>query len=334
VDSDEGRDRVVSRLLAFVPLLALLLCLYAVDLPFFVESPGQAKSVLPLIDVDGTPTYDSEGKLLLTTVNIGRVNVYHAVRAWLDPAANLVSERDLIPPGESDVEYERRSFSQMDQSKIAAVAVALSRFGDYPELRGPGVIVQDSVQGTPAAGRLFPGDLLVAADGTPINDPEHLTQLLAEAGAGARIDFTVRPLEGGEEEVVPLRPIQDPADPSRTIIGILSVANFPFTVRIESGEIGGPSAGLMWALGVSELLTSDDLTGDRTLAGTGTVDLEGNVGPIGGILLKIEAAERAGASVFLLPQDNMAEARDAETDLRLVPVTNVDQAVAFLEGAA
>jgi PDZ domain-containing protein len=291
--------------------------------------------VLPLIDVEGQPSYDSEGRLLLTTVNFGRVNVYDAVRAWIDPAANLVDEQSVIPPGQTDLEFERRSLSQMDQSKIAAVAVSLERLTGYPEEHGDGVIVQDTVQGGPAFGRLFPGDLIVAADGEPVADPEDLTRMIGEAGAGTSIRFTVRPLEGGEEETVPLVPIRDPQppedDPDRAIIGILSVVNFPFTVRIESGDIGGPSAGLMWALGVTELLTPEDLTGDDTLAGTGTVDLLGNVGPIGGIGLKIIAAERAGASAFLVPRDNLAEARAVGSDLPLVSVTTVDQAIEFLE---
>lgn len=332
-----GFDRVrLGRwVLTLVPALALGLCLYAVDLPYFVESPGQAKSVLPLIDVDGAPTHQSDGRLLLTTVNIGRVNVYDAARAWVDPAARLVDEDSVIPPGQTDLEFERTSLSQMDASKIAAVAAALARLTDYPDDHGEGVIVQTTFADTPAAGRLFPGDLIVAADGDPIAGPEEMSEAIEEAGPGTTIRFTVRPLEGGEEEVVPLRPIRDPRpspdDPDRVIIGILSVPNYPFTVRIESGQIGGPSAGLMWALGVTELLTDEDLTGDRTLAGTGTVDAAGNVGPIGGITLKILAAERAGATVFLLPQQNLGEARSVDTDIRLVPVGTVDQAIDVLE---
>jgi PDZ domain-containing protein len=115
------------------------------------------------------------------------------------------------------------------------------------------------------------------------------------------------------------------------VIGIYPVANFPFDIRIESGSIGGPSAGLMWTLGVTDLLTSGDLTADLAIAGTGTVDLNGNVGPIGGITLKVVAAERANAEAFLVPQPNLAEARTVATDLRLVPVSNVEQAISFLE---
>lgn len=329
------RDRGIRRLLlTLVPSAVFAVSLYFVELPLWVESPGGARSVLPLISIDGAPTYDSDGRLLLTTVNVGRVNVYYAFRAWLDPAARLLSEREVIPPGQTDREHELLSLSQMDQSKIAAVAVALERVTDYPEVHGPGTIVQDIVPGAPADGRLFPGDLITEVDGEPLDGLEELRRSIGEAGeAGRAIRMAVRPLEGGPERNVTVRPVLD-AEEDRPVVGIFTVANFPFEVAIESGSIGGPSAGLMWALGVTDVLTAGDLTGGNAVAGTGTVDLEGNVGPIGGIALKVEAAELADAETFLLPQANLAEARGADTDLRLVPVMTVDQAVGFLEGEA
>jgi PDZ domain-containing protein len=320
-------------LLTLIPSAVLVLCLYLVELPLWVESPGGARSVLPLIAIDGAPTYDSEGRLLLTTVNVGRVNSFYALRAWLDPAANLLSERDVIPPGQTDREYEQVSLSQMDQSKIAAVAAALERFTDYPEEHGQGAIVQDTVSGAPAHGRLFPGDLITEVNGEPLDDLAELDALIDQAGARGLLELVVRPLEGGPSRAVSLLPVRD-VETGDPIIGIFTVAHFPFDVRIESGSIGGPSAGLMWALGVADLLTAEDLTGDRAIAGTGTVDLFGDVGPIGGITLKLQAAEKAEAEVFLLPQENLAEARTADADIQLVPVSTVEQAVSFLQGAA
>jgi PDZ domain-containing protein len=289
--------------------------------------------VLPLITIDGAPTYDSDGRLLLTTVNVGRVNIYYALRAWLDPAARLLSEREVIPPGQTDREYEQLSLSQMDQSKIAAVAVALERATDYPAEHGPGVIVQDTVAGTPAAGRLFPGDLITRIDGLHLDGVGELRRAIEGTDAARAIEMTVHPLEGGPHRTVSVRPVLDEEE-DRPVIGVFTVEAFPFDVRIESGTIGGPSAGLMWALGVTDLLTPDDLTMDRAVAGTGTVDLEGNVGPIGGIALKVLAAERGDAETFLVPQSNLAEARQVDTDLQLVPVNTVEQAVSFLEGSA
>lgn len=320
-------------LLTLIPAAVLALSLYLVELPLWVESPGGARSVLPLITIDGAPTYDSDGRMLLTTVNVGRVNVYYALRAWLDPAARLLSEREVLPPGQTDREYQQLSLSQMDQSKIAAVAVALELATDYPAEHGPGVIVQDTVAGTPAAGRLFPGDLITRIDGDPLAGVAELRRAIEQTGTGGAIEMTVRPLEGGPHRTVTVRPILD-EEQDRPVIGVFSVDAFPFDVRIESGTIGGPSAGLMWALGVTDLLTPDDLTVDRAVAGTGTVDLDGNVGPIGGIALKLQAAERADAETFLLPQANFAEARQLGTDIQLVPVNTVDQAIRFLEEAS
>jgi Lon-like protease len=314
------------------PAAALAICLYAVELPLFVESPGSARSVLPLIDIDGTDTFASRGELLLTTVSLGRANVYDALAAWLDPDAALLREREVLAPGQTDREYRQVSRSQMDQSKIAAVAVALESLTDYPRTHARGVIVQDVVAGTPAAGELFPGDLITSIDGDPLGGVSELRRRIEEAGTERTLALDVRPVEGGDARRVSLRPAQIEGQDG-PVIGIVSVANFPFDVRISSGDIGGPSAGLMWALGVTDLLTSDDLTDGRDIGGTGTLDLEGRVGPIGGVRLKIVAAEEVGADVFLFPRGNLAEARGAGEDIDLVPVATVTEALRALDGA-
>jgi PDZ domain-containing protein len=319
--------------LTLVPSAVLASCLYLVDIPLWVESPGGARSVLPLIKIDGAPSYDSDGSLLLTTVSVGRANLYYALRAWLDPAASVLTDRQVLPPGQTDRDYERLSLSQMDQSKIAGVAVALEQNTDYPRVHGPGVIVQDVLPGSPADGRLFPGDLITELDGDPLADLDELSRVITYAGEGRTIGMTVRPLEGGPKREVSVRTVFDD-EAGRPVVGIFPVANFPFGITIDSGRIGGPSAGLMWSLGVTELLTAEDLTGDHVIAGTGTVELDGNVGPIGGIALKVAAAERAHAETFLLPQANLAEARSVDTDMRLVPVLTVEQAIGYLEGDA
>ena len=319
--------------LSVVPSAVLALCLYLVELPLWVESPGNAKSVVPLIAVHGAPTYQSEGRLLLTTVNVGRVNLYYALRAWLDPAATVLSDRDILPPGLTDQEYDRISLSLMDESKVAAVAVALEGSTEYPDEHGRGALIQDTIPGSPADGSLFAGDLITHIDDEPLADLDALGRAIDAAGAGRSLRLSVRPVEGGTKRTVTLRPVVDP-ELDRPVLGVYTVANFPFEVQIESGSIGGPSAGLMWTLGVTDLLTPGDLPGDRAIAGTGTVDLAGNVGPIGGITLKVQAAEEEDADVFLLPRANLAEARTVDTELELVPVGTVDQALSYLEGDA
>jgi PDZ domain-containing protein len=315
------------------PAAALAVCLSVVELPLFVEAPGRARSVLPLIDVDGTSTYESEGRLLLTTVNVGRLNAFETLAAWIDPEAEVIPEHVVIPPGQTDQEYERASRSQMDQSKIAAVAVALELLTDYPDEHGPGVIVQDVLGGAPAEGRLFPGDLITHVNGSPVADVGQLRDAIRAAEDGRPVTLRVRPIEGGATSAVEVRPTRvEGVD--RPVIGIATVANFPYEVDIQSGTIGGPSAGLMWALGVIETLTPEDLTGGRVIAGTGTVDLEGRVGRIGGVRQKVVGAEEAGAEMFLLPRGDMPDARGAGERIELVPVDTVEQALRFLEGRA
>ena len=319
------------RLMILLPGLTFLLCLYAVPVPLFVESPGPAHDVVPRIDIDKVRTFQPRGRLLLTTVNVGRVNLLDAIRAWIDPRAGVVPEREIFPPGQTEREFEQLSQSQMDQSKIAAVAVALQRLTGYPRRHGPGALVYATQRGMPAHGALFPGDLIVRADGEPVPGVEALRRVIRRAGIGGSLRLTVRPVEGGDRRTVRLRPAA--GGPEREPrIGIVPVANFPFPVLISSGRIGGPSAGLMWALGVVDLLEPGDLTGGRTLAGTGAVDIEGRVYPIGGIRLKIVAAEEAGAEVFLVPRANLAEAEDVAETIELVPVATIRDALRFLEG--
>jgi PDZ domain-containing protein len=313
-------------LLTLSPLVILAISLYLVDLPLFVEAPGRTQPVLSLIDIDGTTTYDSGGKLLLTTINVGRSNLYEALRGWLDDDMQVVPEREVIPPGQTEAEYERVQGSLMDQSKIAAVARALRRVVDYPLNARKGVIVHFVVAGTPAEGKLFTGDVITAVDGEPLGGLPQLKRLIGEA-KGRTLELSVEPLEGGTSRTVNVKPVPVEDGP---VIGISGIPNFPVDVRIESGEIGGPSAGLMWAVGVADLLTREDLTGGRVVAGTGTVDLGGGVGPVGGIHLKILAAERAGAHIFLLPHGNLPEARRAG-DMELVPVATVAEAIEVLE---
>jgi len=211
------------------------------------------------------------------------------------------------------------------------VAVALEALNEYPDEHGPGVIVQDVLAGAPAEGVLFPGDLITEVDGVPLPGVEELRRAIEAAGTARALTFLVEPVEGGgDPRTVEVRPARVEGE-DRPVIGIATVANFPFEVHIESGSIGGPSAGLMWALGVTEVLTPEDLTRGRTIAGTGAVDLEGNLHAIGGVRLKVLTAERAGAEAFILPEGNLAEARAAGERIELVPVATVDEAIRFLE---
>lgn len=314
-----------------VPVAALAVVLGSVSLPAYSVGPGPVREVGSRIDVSGAEVYPSEGRYVLTSVLVERVTAFEAVAAWLDGDRSVVSERSILAPGETDEEGGRRAISQMDQSKIDAIYVVLSALTAYPEDHGPGVLVESVVDGCPAEGWLYPGDVIESVDGTTIRDVEHFAEVLDAAEAGRSLRFSVD--ADGETEQVTLTPRVCGGAP-RPLLGVRPVATFPFVVGISSDEIGGPSAGLMWALGLYDLLTPGDLTGGRTVAGTGAIDLDGRVTPIGGIEQKIIAARRAGVDVFLVPEANLETARRAAGGLEIVSVSTLDQALDYLQGVA
>jgi PDZ domain-containing protein len=317
------------KLAALAPVAALLAALWSVSLPYFAEGPGPARDVEPLIRITSHQTFPSRGHFILTSVGFTAVNAFQAVGAWLDPTRNVVSEDVIIPPGESSQEATRRSVSQMDQSKIDAAVVVLSRLAGYPKAHGQGLLVESVGDGCPADGRLFPGDLLVAVNGKPVPDSDTLGGIIRSTPGGTAVRFQVK--VAGRTFPVSITPSRCQGS-KRRLVGITTVPSFPFPITISSGDIGGPSAGLMWALGLYDLLTPGDLTGGRTIAGTGQIEPDGTVVPIGGVQQKIAAARAAGATVFLLPRGNLADAREVAGDLPLVPVDRFQDALAYLQG--
>ncbi len=315
-------------LFTLIPSAVLALCLSVVDLPIWVESPGGARSVLPLITIDGAPTYGSDGQLLLTTVNVGRVNVFYALRAWADPAARVISEREILPRGVTDREYDRVSLSQMDQSKIEAARVVLGRVAGYPEEHGPGALIEFVGEGCPADGRLFPGDVILEVDGEAIDSAREASRSIDAVPVGRPVAFRID--ADGEVRNVRVARGRCPGE-EEALLGVVLVEAFPFEISIESGDVGGPSAGLMWALALYDLLTPGDLTRGRTIAGTGTIDAEGSVGPIGAVRDKVAGAQGVEADIMLVPRSNLRELRDVDLgELDLIAVSTFDDALEAL----
>jgi PDZ domain-containing protein len=312
----------------FVLLIVVAFAAGWVPLPYFALGPGPAREVVPLIHVDGAPTYGSSGRLVMTTVRFTQVTALGAIVAWIDPEQVVVDEETVYPPGLSPSEEEERAISQMDQSKIDAAAVALSEVTSYPRDHGAGALVEFVGADCPADGQLFSGDQILRIAGERVDSRREASRLINTVPVDEPIEFRVR-AEGDEHDVRVTRGRCAGVD--EPVIGIVLVDSFPFGITIESGDVGGPSAGLMWAVGLYDLLTPGDLTGGRTIAGTGTIDLDGNVGPIGGILDKVVAARDANAKVMLVPRANFDELRDVDTgDLTLIPVSTFDEAVEAL----
>jgi PDZ domain-containing protein len=321
------RKRSRLRWIPLVVAAVLLLASVSIPLPYYSVGPGPAREVVPLIKVEGHPTYDS-GRLVMTTVSFQKVTGATAMLAWLDPDEAVVEQDLVYPPGQTVAEEEERSLSQMDTSKIAATSVVLDRLTNYPTDHGEGVLIETVYERCPAEGELFAGDLVGSIGGTAIDDVADASRAIEAVAPGDPLVFHIS--AGGEERNVTVTRGACPGV-DRPVIGIRMVNSFPFGVEISSGEIGGPSAGMMYALGLYDLLTPGDLTHGRLIAGTGTIELDGSVGPIGGITDKIVAARGAGAQVFLVPKDDLAEARTVDPgDMQLISVSSFDDALRAL----
>ena len=303
-------------------------------LPFYAYSSGPVGDALQSVQVSEVATYDSDGELIMLTVSSQEVNPFEALIAGFDPDIDLVPREAVRPPDESIEDFVARNRATMDLSRETAITLALTRLGFEVVTRSDGVLVADLVEGAPAASILQVDDVIISVQGRPVELADQVGPIVAESRVGDLVDLQVqRGQEVLDLEVTLIGRDDDPAVP---MIGISAVAlnprfEYPFPIDIDAGLVGGPSAGLMYTLAVMELLAPDDLTQGRVVAGTGTIDSAGNVGPIGGVRQKVVAAEAAGAEVMLVPAGNLDEALTARRErLELIPVANLDEALAAL----
>lgn len=304
-----------------------------VPAPYVVESPGPTFNTIgeidsePLINVDGRETYPTSGGLDLTTVFVAggpgqQISIFDAFRAWADPA-QAVTPRELVyPPDASESDIEERNAAAMTSSQESAVASALSHLNiPFEETLSVVGLAPDSA----SEGILQESDVLAGVNGEPIDALEPLKDAL-NAADGESVEITV--LRDGEEVVETVTPLESPSGDFQLGVFLMSEFQFPFDVEIALNNVGGPSAGTMFALGIVDKLTAGELTGGRHFAGTGTIDSSGNVGPIGGIRQKLVGARNAGAEVFLAPAANCEEVIGHIPDgLRVVRVETLDDAV-------
>jgi PDZ domain-containing protein len=325
--------RVWRLIIAIVVAVALGLLAYYVRIPSLVAFvPGPVRDVEELVEVEGTTTYSSEGKLFLTTVSVDdHVTLIDWISSGFDPDVTVISEEDFTG-GLSIEELRKRNAQQMRESKLHAKEVALGELGLGPE--GDGARVKRTFDGLPAEGVLQRGDVIVRINNETISTTCEVTSVLQDVGIGSEAEVTVRRL--GTLKTFTLTTVAHPEDPSFPVLGVLiRDVNYRFDpgldVKIETGDIGGPSAGLMFALVLYDRLTPDDLTAGRSIAGTGTIACDGRIGAISGIEQKVAGAEQEGAEIFLVPVANADGARDAADDLEVVPIATFDDAVEYLE---
>jgi PDZ domain-containing protein len=330
-------QRTLAGLMAVPLLIALWLTAVLVPLPYVTYEPGLTVDVLAethgreIIQVQGEKTYRDDGQLRMTTVYVtqpdARVNLFELMRDWVSPDASVYPYDAVYQPDETTAENRRQGAVEMVSSQDAAVATALHELGYHVE---PGLEVLAVEPGAPADGALRVRDLFLKVDGAPVTSAKQVIRAVTDASAGQPVTFVVR--RGGKPVDVSVTPRRN--DGKQTIgIQLGTGYEFPFDVSVNIDEsIGGPSAGLMFSLGIYDTLTKGSLTGGDTVAGTGTIDGKGRVGPIGGIQQKIVGARNAGAGLFLVPPDNCADAKGAPNeDMRLVKATTMHSAVTSIQ---
>lgn len=308
---------------------ALTFAAFYLPLPFFYAFlPGPVRDVERLVEVSDAKTYSSEGSLYLTTVSVDvQVTFAEWVQSLFDERRTIVG-RDQVTGGGTFKELKQQQKIEMNQSQQRARETALSALDMKA---GDGVRVIETVEGSPAQGVLLTDDVIVAVEDQKVDTACDASDLISAHEPGDRLELTVRRGVGTRRLAVTTAASPDDSDKAFVGIYMETVEDLGPQVTFKTGRIAGPSAGLMFSLALYDRLTPDDLTKGQEIAGTGTIQCGGEIGPIGGIQQKVAAAEDEGAVVFLAPAPNVAEARAVADDIEIVPIETFDDALSYLE---
>jgi PDZ domain-containing protein len=324
-------------------LLAIMLAFAVmyVPLPYYITKPGLAEKLEPYVQVEGG--YKEKGDFMLVTVSMSRANITNYIIAKLNKYYTIYKEEDILGKGETDEQYQFRQLQLMDESQDAAIFNAYKRANKKVEFENRGVLVVAVSKDMPAAKELKLGDRLTAVDGKQLTTADEFIDYLKTKKQGdfVQIDY----VRNNEKKSVRLKLAPIKGESGRAGIGVQIVTdqklNAEPKVKIDSQRIGGPSAGMMFTLEIYNQLTKEDITKGYEVAGTGTINAKGEVGPIGGISQKVIAADKAGAEIFFAPNENgsthsnyrdaVKTAKDIGTKMKIVPVDTLDDALNYLE---
>jgi PDZ domain-containing protein len=338
--SPRGRRAWVGPAVLFSGV-ALVVGLGVTPAPYVIEQPGPVFDTLgtsgedvPLISIPDETTYPTEGTLDMLTVSVvgnpqSLPTWIEVATAWFDRTKAVVPVAQIFPPSSTVEERDQANQAEMTDSQQEAIAAALTELG-YPI--GQRVAVAQVPDDSPAAGALEAGDEILAVAGEPVADVPALRRAVQASGTQQPVTLSIE--RDGAEQDVQVTPVDNDG---AAVIGIVAGAafDFPFEVDIQLDDVGGPSAGMMFALGIIDKLTEGALNGGASVAGTGTIDAAGEVGAIGGIRQKMFGAVDAGAQYFLAPADNCNEVVGHVPDgLQVFSVATLDDSLAALKGVA
>lgn len=317
-------------------LVVLVVGSSLLSVPYVALRPGSVRPVSQQIVVEDARSFPPEQSVAFTTVNVGSVSLLEALAGWLDDGVDVLPEERVRGSRSAD-ENRRYNAQLMDTSKLTAIAVAQEHLGEDVRITTSGTIVRQIEGGSPAASVLELDDVIVAVDGQPVDVPDQIGTLLQPGGPGATHTLTVERPAGSTSQIdVEVTTVALPTEPNRAVIGIVPEDrivdfDFPIDVTIDSGDVGGPSAGLAFTLAVIDVLTAGELTGGLRVAVTGTMSLDGTVGPVGGGAQKAVTVRSSDYDVFLVPSSEFDEVqRSVGGDLEVIAVDSLTDALAAL----
>ncbi len=321
----------------FVLLLAAIIAASTIDVPYYAIRPGSARRTNDLVEVPQDRRFPPKGQLLFVTVGVGRLKALGWLLASRDDDVEVVPENVILGTSPPD-EYREQVNQEMVDAKETATVVALGRLCEAVSEQGTGARVEQVSEGSPAAAAgIARGDTVTAVDGMPVATAAQALTVLRGKPPGAAFPITVvGPAEGAPPRTTTATLGRREDDPSRSFLGVTLRTrqqdfDLPFEVSIDSGRVGGPSAGLEFALSIIDQLTPGELTGGGKVAVTGTIELDGTVGPVGGIPQKTVTVRRAGAKIFLVPKEQVGEAQAKAGDaIEVVGVASLDEAIQAL----
>lgn len=312
-----------------------------IQLPYYVTKPGMATELDPIINVENG--YEEKGEFMLTTIRMGQANIFSYVWAKYQKYHEILPINHVRRDNESDEEYTHRQLYYMEDSQESAISVAYKYANKPVTIKNHGIYIMGIVEGMPAEKELKAGDRIFAVDGKNVEEHTEFMKYVADKKENESIDISID--RNGEEKTVtvPLAPF--PKNPDKIGIGIELITDIEVVtdpkIEIDTKKIGGPSAGLMFTIEIYNQLTEKDYTHGLRIAGTGTINIKGQVGPIGGIGQKIVAADSSDVDIFFAPNENGAAdsdyqqaletAKDIKSDMKIVPVDTFEDALHFLE---
>ncbi len=313
-------------------LVVAFLALWLYPSNTYIFLPDRAHAVDPLVTVQGGHHTKDGGGIYFVDIFVRKATLIERLWPGIHEGAELVPKSSILPKGINEKQRQQADRREMTRSQQIAAAVALRAAGYHVVARPSGVLVDQVAGNAPAATVLEPTDVIVAANGTQVRVPTDLRGVVGALKPGTSVRLTVR--RGSEQKLLSVKTIADPEDPGRAIIGVIvsqsAFIKLPLRVKIDAGSVGGPSAGLAFALDVLEQL-GRDVDHGRRVAATGELELDGTVSPIGGVEQKTIGVRRSGVHIFLVPAgENAVEARRYAKGVRIVAVHSFRQALQAL----